>query len=100
MWCSRGCLGPQASTKACWWHVELDGGSRRRGCAAAGASVKINWPLGGEELVDHADELVAEERLAAERVAARPQALELLRVGLGAAEHLESCGGAAATPPP
>src|SRR3954470_760954 len=27
-------------------HVELDGGSRRRGCAAARVSVKINRPLG------------------------------------------------------
>src|SRR3954469_5607588 len=52
MWCSRGCLGPPASTKACWWHVELDGGSRRRGCAAGGVSVKINRLLGGRDLAD------------------------------------------------
>src|SRR3954453_15586841 len=52
MWCSRGCLGPPASTKACWWHVELDGGSRRRGCAAGGVSVKINRPLGGDSAVE------------------------------------------------
>src|SRR4051794_41964318 len=51
MWCSRGCLGPPASTKACWWHVELDGGSRRRGCAAGGVSVKINRLLGALDAV-------------------------------------------------
>src|SRR3954447_6867489 len=51
MWCSRGCLGPPASTKACWWHVELDGGSRRRGCAAGGVSVKISRRLAGGRLV-------------------------------------------------
>src|SRR4051812_47720699 len=56
MWCSRGCLGPPASTKACWWHVELDGGSRRRGCAAGGVSVKINRPLLAEGAEDRGDQ--------------------------------------------
>jgi len=32
-------LGPPASTKVCWWHIELAGGPRRRGCAAAAVSV-------------------------------------------------------------
>ena len=38
------------------------------------------WPLSRfEQLADQADELVAEERLGAERVPAGPQPLELLR---------------------
>src|SRR6187551_3019840 len=46
MWCSRGCLGPPASSDACLWHVSLVGGARRRGCAAAGVSVIFNRLLG------------------------------------------------------
>src|SRR6187397_987572 len=45
MWCSRGCLGPSASSDACLWHVSLAGGARRRGCAAAGVSVIFNGLL-------------------------------------------------------
>src|SRR4051794_22831552 len=46
MWCSRGCLGPPASSDACLWHVSLAGVARRRGCAAAGVSVIFNGLLG------------------------------------------------------
>src|SRR3954452_8751184 len=46
MWCSRGCLGPHATSVACLWHVSVVGGARRRGCAAGGVSVIFNWLLG------------------------------------------------------
>src|SRR3954452_20970327 len=42
MWCSRGCLGPHATSVACLWHVSVVGGARRRGCAAGGVSVIFN----------------------------------------------------------
>src|SRR4051794_14992131 len=38
MWCSRGCLGPPATSVACLWHVSVAGGAGRRGCAAGAAS--------------------------------------------------------------
>src|SRR3954468_24690441 len=46
MWCSRGCLGPHATSVACLWHVSVVGGARRRGCAAGGVSVIFNRLLG------------------------------------------------------
>src|SRR6187399_3220154 len=56
MWCSRGCLGPPASSDACLWHVSLGGGARRRGCAAAGVSVIFNRLLGDEgHILPHAE---------------------------------------------
>src|SRR3954453_21021825 len=42
MWCSRGCLGPHATSVACLWHVSVVGGARRRGCGAGGVSVIFN----------------------------------------------------------
>src|SRR4051794_1360146 len=45
MWCSRGCLGPHAISDAWLCHVSIAGGSRRRGCAAAGVSVFLDGPL-------------------------------------------------------
>src|SRR3954452_24560111 len=47
MWCSRGCLGPHATSVACLWHVSVVGGARRRGCAAGGVSVMFNRLLAG-----------------------------------------------------
>src|SRR3954452_23838184 len=46
MWCSRGCLEPHAISDAWLCHVSIAGGSRRRGCAAAGVSVFLDGPLG------------------------------------------------------
>src|SRR3954452_1137180 len=51
MWCSRGCLGPHATSVACLWHVSVAGGARRRGCAAGGVSVTFNRLLGEEVVV-------------------------------------------------
>src|SRR3954451_24062572 len=45
MWCSRGCLEPHAISDAWLCHVSIAGGSRRRGCAAAGVSVFLDGPL-------------------------------------------------------
>src|SRR6478735_2547977 len=39
MWCSRGCLGPPATSVAWLCHVSVVGGARRRGCAAGGVPV-------------------------------------------------------------
>src|SRR3954449_2562119 len=50
MWCSRGCLEPHAISDAWLCHVTIAGGSRRRGCAAAGVSVFLDGPLAREAL--------------------------------------------------
>ena len=42
MWCSRQCLGTPATSDACLWHVNVVGGARCRGCAAAGVSEFFN----------------------------------------------------------
>src|SRR4051794_9265479 len=48
MWCSRGCLEPHAISDAWLCHVSIAGGSRRRGCAAAGVSGFLDGPLAPE----------------------------------------------------
>src|SRR3954451_20388057 len=80
MWCSRGCLGPHATSVACLWHVSVVGGARRRGCAAGGVSVIFNRLLGGAVGAAPVDREVREARLVAERLADRvARAIELVR---------------------
>src|SRR4051794_5572945 len=55
MWCSRGCLEPHAISDAWLCHVGIGGGSRRRGCAAAGVSVFWDGPLKPSGALPHVD---------------------------------------------